>query len=185
MIAIDRKFLPKLSIEFDERGNVTNNYNWIDWKFCRLIVKNKGMKGGLVKLIKPDQTAMNCNATIKILQNEQQLFNFKGRWSNTMELPAVTNSYEKFRLAQFPESINIKSGKEELLDLLACNLTSNSAFKWNNENYLYGWDFPNFQLQPGKYILEIEITSDNCFPLGKRLRLSIGSNVSDVTIETL
>lgn len=98
IILIDRLLLPKLSIINEERGNQTATYNGVTWKFFRLIIQNKAPIEWLTKYIKPAQTAHNCHSNIKIYQNQNLLFDIKGRWSNTKEIPSISDPYERFRV---------------------------------------------------------------------------------------
>lgn len=74
------------------------------------------------------------------------------------------------------------SGREELLDLLAFDITNNEVYKWNNENYILGWNFNGFKLNPGKYQLLIEIFSDNSISYKRKAELTIGNTIADLSI---
>lgn len=69
---------------------------------------------------------------------------------------AVVQPVYKFSL---DSRIDVYAGEEELLDVAVRFHGVKECYGWNNESYLHDWRTPEWKLEPGRYLVKVEITS--------------------------
>jgi hypothetical protein len=183
-LLIDRMRMPKLKIHVDEsaNGDVTyqpgHNLAGQRWKFFRVFVENKRMPKIFSWLFR--QTAENCRAIITISGvNNPTGFSYKGRWASTPELPF----YQQLGVVKIfdPDPVTILAGNKEILDVITKYEHDAPAYGWNNEAYLEtsNWRTQGYRLNPGRYRINILVTSQNGVSATKEFFLTVAITIQD------
>jgi hypothetical protein len=72
----------------------------------------------------------------------------------TGTVPVLTNP------AELKDTVDIYPGETEQIDVAVRVDQDASAFGWNNETYFYpNWRNPNYELNPGRYLVQVVVTS--------------------------
>lgn len=183
VLFLERMRLPELKIIADIKVNTVNTYGKMGtWKFIRLKVINKEMPLLLRFLIR--ETAENCRAILYFFnEGNELLFQMKGRWADTPELPHV--GQDAILKIYHPDPISITRGKEEVLDVVVMKQNESDAYGWNNEAYLNNWKTPLYKIPKGKYNIKINITTQNGVSFSENVLLKIGDNIENTFLENI
>lgn len=184
---VERIRLPKLIITASGNANDINLYppghqHPGRWKFIRLQVTNKKMRGIFSWI--PRYTAINCRAALVFYNaNNNVLFSMKGRWASTPEL-AFMSPQDKYVKLIVPDTVSLtQSSNPETLDVIAQHAPDNIAYGWNNEVYLGPtWKNPRCRLPEGQYKLEVTIIAENGVEAKKTFRCLIDANYLNSSI---
>lgn len=185
---IDRTKLPKLGIQLGEENHIDHQYAngphaGERWKFYRVKIVNRKIPWLLNKLIRRE-AAINCHATITFTPEGYRSPKsiMKARWITTRELPNFNNPQDAFHKLSDPDPVTIIPGHYELMDIIVKNENDMGAFGWNNEAYYYNWRTPSYKLDPGNYVADIEITSENGINTTFGIKIVISRTIDDTSI---
>ncbi len=177
--------LPRLDIQLENANGIIAYWN-VDgmlkytFKSWRFIVKNRTLNGFLSRFVYRE-TATNCTGyiTFKKITGEE-IFTVKGRWVNTPQLSQISSVSRIERIA-VPYTVNIRSGKEELLDGVVQFIGDDCAYSWSNESYAFD-DLrpPHYKLEPGEYLLKVTVYPQNGPESIKEFKLL----VTDIFLDT-
>jgi len=175
VLFVDRLRFPRLIIIGNNEANVILFKDGTRWKSIRVSILNERMPFPLRRL--PRQTAENCQATISF-SNEanEHIFSMKGRWTDTPELPFMEQG-ERIVKVLYPDSVSIREGDKQVLDIAVMKEGDREAFGWNNKAYLHSWKTPEYKLPKGQYNVKIEIVTQNGRSFTKTVKLQIGEDI--------
>lgn len=182
-LLVDQYKKPKLDIVASEDANDDILYQLPHpkagerWKYYRVKVINKPVTKYLAWLINRE-TAQQISATITVKELDQTL---KGRWAGTLELP-MANPLDLMRLANFPDPVTLTAGQSAILDVFTKYEHDQEAYVWNNEAYFNDWRTQKYRMVPGKYTIEVRVTSLNGSFKVKTFKSHIHPTINDTNL---
>lgn len=185
-LASERYKEPKLNIIAEEEANSDNVYPaghlraGQRWKFFRVRVKNEPTLRYLSRVISRS-TAQQVNAKLRIIELNKT---FKGRWASTLEL-VNASPLDIVRIVNFPDPITLISGESEFLDVFTKYEYDSEAYGWNNEAYLHNWRNPDYKMDIGDYLIEIQVIALSGAQKKKMFRVHIAATIDDTYISEL
>lgn len=186
---IEKQRMPKLEIIASEKANADNTYQSSHvhagerWKFFRVLVRNKPFISPLYWI--PRQTAENCRAKIEFskIGSKHQNFSIVGRWASTPELSYIPN--DAILKLLHPDPVTIPVNEKEFLDIITKHESDKEAYGWNNEAYLHNWRTPDYKLEKGKYLIKINISTQNGITFSDKFELSVSDKIEDTYLKNL
>ena len=139
-----------------------------DRRHLRLILRNRPLPAVLHWMER--NAALQCRGEITFHHLDgQDVFGRRMtiRWANSPQPvpPQITDlkGEIQFLIQDFGRSamdtMDVYPGEEEVFDVAARFDDEPECFGWNNDSYLFEWRNPHWRLAPGRYLVEVVITS--------------------------
>jgi len=186
---IDRKRLPNLDIRPSEEAHLDVTYpahhmghGGERWKYFSVAVRNEPLPKPFSWI--PRQPAENCRATISFfkLGEDFPLFVMLGRWASTPEVAYLPNGHQIVKVTH-PDPVTIAPGNREILNVVAKHENDREAYGWNNDSYLHEWRTLKAKLDPGNYIVKIDISTQNGVSFSQKCSLRISDRIDDTYLK--
>ena len=111
-----------------------------------------------------------------------EILKLNGRWASTKEPVDYVSGQPLIAEILIPSRDNVPPGEENTISIAIKESDEDSFFGFNNDSYLHGWKYLDYELKEDKYWLEVRLLADGNEYMGKFLLLNPSSSLRNFKI---